>query len=307
MKNLYFMVAALFCTTVSAQSQISFESSEGYVLGDINGQNGWTVTDTSDGPLTNQIITNEVASTGSFSFKNAYVPEYDDQWFPIFGVEKSFSPALDYKNTTISYDFYAPEQNGADFEFAIYSINEDTEEYDILLAVGFENRGLIYIFNEKNFGGFDYANADWSANKWYNMKVEITEDTITYYLNDAVVYTGANTSKAKVNGMNFLHNNYGGSAYYDNIKVNGRKLAVNNVNKGKIAVYPNPVKNNLNFSLPNAQKIAKISIHNLVGQLVLNKELEQNTINLSTLKTGAYIVTVTDTKGVSYSSKFIKE
>ncbi|WP_156832012.1 T9SS type A sorting domain-containing protein [Kaistella palustris] len=307
MKSLYFMAAALFCSTVSAQSQISFESSEGYVLGDINGQNGWTVTETSDGPLTNQTISNEVASTGIYSFKNAYVPEYDAQWFPIFGIEKSFTPALDYKNTTVSYDFYAPQQGGADFEFAVYSINDATQEYDILLSVGFENRGLIYIFNEKNFGGFTYADAQWSANQWYNLKVEIKKNTITYYLNDAVIYSGENTSKVNVNGINFLHNNYGGSAFYDNIKVNGERLAVNTVSKATVAVYPNPVKNNLNFSLPNTTKTANIAVYNLVGQKILNKETTENTINLAGLRAGTYIITITGSNGISYSSKFIKE
>ncbi|RYZ82876.1 MAG: T9SS type A sorting domain-containing protein, partial [Proteobacteria bacterium] len=77
--------------------------------------------------------------------------------------------------------------------------------------------------------------------------------------------------------------------------------------KKNIALYPNPVKNNLNFSLPNGEKIAKISISNIAGQNVSNKELSQNTINLENLKAGVYVITVTNTNGISYTSKFIKE
>lgn len=307
MKNLYFIVVTLFCTSISAQNLISFEASEGYTLGNINGQNGWTVTETSDGPLTNQTVSNEFANTGTFSFKNSYVAGYGEQFFPIFGIEKSFATPLDYKNTTISYDFYATEQNGSDFEFALYSVNQEEQVFDVLLAVGFENRGLIYVFNELNFSGFNYANATWQPNTWYNLKVEIRENTITYYLNDSVIFTGPNTTKKNIDGLNLLHNNYGGNAFYDNIKINYEALAVNDVAKKNIALYPNPVKNNLNFSLPNGEKIAKISISNIAGQNVSNKELSQNTINLENLKAGVYVITLINTNGISYTSKFIKE
>ena len=157
MKNKYLLILSLFSCVAMAQQTISFEASEGYNPGNINGQNGWTVTQSSDGPLTNQIITNELASNGTYAFKNAHVAQYGDQWFPIFGIEKSFSPALDYKNATISYDFYAPEQNGSDFEFALYNINQEEEVFDIVTAIGFENRGFIYIYPELNLGGFTYA------------------------------------------------------------------------------------------------------------------------------------------------------
>ena len=307
MKKLYFLTIGLFSIFATAQQNISFETSEGYISGNINGQNGWTVTETSDGPLTNQIISNEFSKTGSFSFKNAHVPQYSDQMYPIFGIEKTFSTPLDYKSTTISYDFYSPQQNGADFEFALYSVNEEEDVFDILLSVGFENRGLIYIYNEMNFNGFAYANATWQPNKWYNLKVEIKENTITYYLDNNVIFTGPNTSKKNINGMNFLHNNFGGSAFYDNITINNETLAASDFQKGKLNIYPNPVKNNLNFSLPNAEKIAKIFITNIAGQTILNKEISQNTMNLENLKPGAYLVTITNTKGISYTSKFIKE
>ena len=54
----------------------------------------------------------------------------------------------------------------------------------------------------------------------------------------------------------------------------------------------------MNFSLPNAEKIAKISITNITGQTILSKELSQNTINLENLKPGVYLVTITNTKGI---------
>src|SRR5690606_28722175 len=262
--------------------------------------------ETSDGPLTNQIVTDEVSSTGNFSFKNAYVPEYGDQWFPIFGIEKSFPTALDYRNTTISYDFMAPEQDGADFEFALYSINEEEEVFDILLAVGFENRGYIYIYPEMNFGGFTYANASWDANQWYNLKIEIKENTITYYLDDVEIYTGPNTSKVNVNGMNILHNNYGGSAYYDNLKIETSNLSVADVPGRNLKIYPNPVVDYVTIELPAGEKLNTVDVYSLTGQKVTGFKADTK-LDLSKLHSGGYILKATSAQGKTYSSKIIKK
>lgn len=306
MKNKYLLILSLVTSFAFAQNTISFESSEAYTLGDINGQNGWTVTESSDGPLTNQVITNERASSGAYSFKNAHVPAYGPQWFPIFGIEKSFSPALDYKNTTISYDFYASEQNGADFEFALYNINQQEGVFDIVTAVGFENRGNIYIYPELNLGNYTITDAKWQVNKWYNLKIEITEANINYYLDNTLILGVANTSKVNMDGMNFLHNNYGGSAYYDNIKINGVSLAVSDLNKGNIKLYPNPVKDILKLNLPNGEKISAIEVYNTAGQKISEfKDVQE--INLSQLKSGVYIINLKNGKGQIYSSKIIKE
>ena len=305
MKKIYFIAATLVCTTIAAQQTITFESAEGYTLGDINTQNGWTVTESSDGPLTNQIVTDEVAKNGTHSFKNAHVPQYSDQWFPIFGAEKTITPASDFHNTTICYDFYSPSQLGSDFEFALYSINQATQEYDIVLAVGFENRGFIYIYPELNFGGFSYAEQKWQTNTWYNVRIEIKEETIKFFLDNELMLDVPNSGQVNIDGMNFLHNNFGGDAYYDNIKVNEGVLAVNAVKKGKMSVYPNPVKDMLHVQLPATEKVASIAVHNLVGQKISAVD-SAGEINVQNLKAGTYVITVTDTKGVSYSSKFVK-
>ncbi len=306
MKRKILLLAILSAQLFFSQETISFETSEGYTLGDINGQNGWTVTETSDGMLTNQIVTDEEAKTGNFSFKNANVAEYDSQMFPIFGIEKSFENALDYNETTISYDFMAPQQNGADFEFAVYSVNENTNEFDILTAVGFENRGYIYIYSDVNFSGFLYANQTWNTNQWYNLKVHFTAEKVSYYLDNILIHEADNNAKANINGVNFLHNNFGGDAYYDNIRINDEVLAVTNTNKGKVNIYPNPVKDQLNIQLPENENVSQIEIYNFAGQSVLQSE-NRKEINLKKLPSGSYMVKVKNTAGKIYTSKIIKE
>ena len=304
MNKIYSFITISASVLSFAQSTISFETTEGYTLGDINGQNGWTVTERNGAALTNQVISDEVAKTGSNSFKNAYLDGVDPQWFPIIGIEKTFNQHLDYKAATISYDFRANLQGESDFEFAIYGINQAEQAYDTLFALGFENRGYIYLWTEPNFGGFQYATPKWNINQWYNMKIEITEDKIICYLDGVEIYNGANTSKVNVEGFNFLHNNYGGDAYYDNIKINNEDLATWEAKNNKgISVYPNPAKD---FFMINSPSQADYTIYNTIGQSVQQGKA-QGKVDIQSLKPGVYIVQVKTEDNKVESTKLIKK
>lgn len=306
MKKLYFLGAALLCTTLSAQNQISFETSEGYQLGDIRNQNSWSVTDDGEGNfIQNQVVSSEKATVGTNSFKNAYEAEYGAQFYPIIGAQKSFDQPLDFQDTTVSFDVYVTEIDGSNFEMAAYGIDSN-EDFTPVYDIAFEYTGSLNVVTSVDFDMVE-TGVTWQPNQWYNVKVKVSANEIKYFIDNALIYTTPNFSQLNLVGMNFLHDNYSGDAYIDNIEINPTNMALSSVNKEKIAVYPNPAKNNLNFSLPNGEKISHISIHNIAGQTVLDKNISDATINLEHLKTGTYILTVTNSKGVSYSSKFIKE
>ena len=79
MKKFYFLSLALASSLVLSQQIISFEADEGFEIGSINNQNGWSVTEGNDGFIENQIITDETASDGSFSFMNGHEPDFNEQ------------------------------------------------------------------------------------------------------------------------------------------------------------------------------------------------------------------------------------
>lgn len=306
MKNLYFLAAALLCTTVSAQNQISFETSEGYQLGDIRDQNSWTVTDAGDGNfIQNQVVSSDRATVGTNSFKNAYEAQFNPTPFPIIGAQKAFSSPLGFADATVSFDVYITAADESNFEMAGYGIAQ-SQEFVPVFDLAFDYSGSLYVITNIDYDLED-TGATWVPNQWYNVKVKVSANEVKYYINDALIYTTPNFSQLDLLGVNFLHDNYGGDAYIDNINATDANLAVSSVNKGKLAIYPNPVKDNLNFSLPNGEKISHISIHNIAGQKVLDQAITNATINLATLQAGTYIVTVTNAAGTSYSSKFIKE
>lgn len=75
--------------------------------------------------------------------------------------------------------------------------------------------------------------------------------------------------------------------------------------KDSIAIYPNPVSDILNISV-KISKDEKVEIYNMEGRKVLETIIGKgkNTINVSNLPTGNYILSI---KGINVSSKFIKK
>lgn len=80
-------------------------------------------------------------------------------------------------------------------------------------------------------------------------------------------------------------------------------LSVSDINKKKITIFPNPVKDILNFS----EEVSNIKITDLSGKIVKQIPNSEKSINISKLKKGTYIITVTSKSGDLINKKFIKE
>ncbi|WP_417430298.1 T9SS type A sorting domain-containing protein [Halpernia sp.] len=84
--------------------------------------------------------------------------------------------------------------------------------------------------------------------------------------------------------------------------INCNYMSVSDIQKSKLKLYPNPVKNTLNIQTEN--KFQKIEIYSINGQLI--KTSFQKETNVSELPKGNFLVTVTTDKGVQ-TEKIIKE
>ncbi|MNT26253.1 hypothetical protein D3C72_1618140 [compost metagenome] len=82
-------------------------------------------------------------------------------------------------------------------------------------------------------------------------------------------------------------------------------LATDDINKNKVSIYPNPVKDVLNFN--GGKNISKVEVYNIAGQKVkLIENLSNNKVELSNLTKGTYIIKA-NIDGLVKSFKFIKE
>lgn len=304
MKNIFILFLSLIYLSVSAQVSISFESEEGYELGTIHNQKGWEVTEhDEDGFVTNQVISDEFASDGNYAFKNGHESDYDFQFFPIFGATQMFDEPVDHQDFSISYDVMVTDKMGADFEFVLFAEHE--EEWTPVAGVGIENRGYIYLIKDSNYD-FDYADFEWESNEWINIRIEIDETEIRYFVNDLLEASLANFSGLDITGFNMLHNNYGHDAYYDNFVISSGSLDSPKFAKTEISVFPNPIEDHFSLILPDEMEIEKIQLFNLLGQEVYS-ESHRESYDISHLSEGMYVLKIFNKSGESQTQKLLKQ
>ena len=88
-------------------------------------------------------------------------------------------------------------------------------------------------------------------------------------------------------------------------KANQELLAVSEVSTpNQLKIYPNPFKDELHIQSNN--EIKMIEIYNLVGQKLI-RSINQKSISTTQLKSGMYLIKVTDNKGITFTEKVIKK
>lgn len=80
--------------------------------------------------------------------------------------------------------------------------------------------------------------------------------------------------------------------------------SIDELNYNKLSVYPNPANDIINFNFDG--NINGIAITDVTGKLVYNYTRNRNTVNISNLDYGTYVLSVTSENTI-YTSKFIKK
>ena len=94
--------------------------------------------------------------------------------------------------------------------------------------------------------------------------------------------------------------------YIDNVTLmEATNVSVSANRADAVKLYPNPAENNLYIVSKSALK--KVEIYNVVGKQVKEYDDVLQSINVSDLKTGVYMIRLTDVKGKTVTSKFIKK
>ncbi len=83
----------------------------------------------------------------------------------------------------------------------------------------------------------------------------------------------------------------------EGISLNNNALSVEEFNKSGIAIWPNPINTTLNVTIPFSFAQGDIDVFDLTGRSVFNKDIKANqsanTINVSKLSTGFYLLRLT--------------
>ena len=93
-----------------------------------------------------------------------------------------------------------------------------------------------------------------------------------------------------------------GYGQVEDYTLNVGQLAVSDVKKNSVNVYPNPAKDVINIS--NVSSKAQFEIYSVGGQLV-NQGITDGKVNVSKLTKGVYILSI-ESNGEKTQTKFIK-
>ncbi len=90
---------------------------------------------------------------------------------------------------------------------------------------------------------------------------------------------------------------------------NGLYSNINQLDMNKITVYPNPANDKINIRTEKDILLSKISIHSITGQNVIefNPKQIQNSVDISNLSKGFYIIKLTDNQGKTGTFKLVKK
>ncbi|WDF46333.1 T9SS type A sorting domain-containing protein [Chryseobacterium sp. KACC 21268] len=295
MKRILFSLIATSAIfySANAQTKISFETSEGYNAGALDGQLTWTAW--GDAPISYTSLSTAKASDGVRSVKILS----DESVEANYGIE---STVPSYNKAVISYDINVEALNGSDNFFLVYS-----DEYDVVAAVDFDYTGAVAVSDATSEDLIETSKS-FSANTWYNVKIELDFGIheVKYYVNSELLHTGAIDSSLTGYGIvDLMTDDYGTSFYVDNIQVTDATLATSEVSKKDIfRVYPNPTVDVVNFDV--AGKINSVEVYDAAGKLVKTANGGAKSINVSELSKGNYVVKV-KTENASYTKKVIKK
>lgn len=289
-----FATAVIF-STAKAQTNYSFEASEGFTVGEIKGQNAniGTFHDNFSGTTGDGAVTTEKALTGTNSLK--LINSNDTLTGGIFITGVPF-----YANTSVAYNIFVPALGGSDN----YSQFND-ENGALVCALDVDYQGNLSYFDSaaaKTSIGF-YTEAQWNK---LEVQIDFTAKTVKVLLNGASVYSGAYTGTGTtLSEVDFYIDNYGTDAYLDDISIKDGSLATSEVsNRNAINVYPNPA---VDYVKVNADgKAQSAQLFDASGRLVKSFKDASGAMSVSDLKKGIYIMKVKTDKGTS-SAKVIKK
>ena len=209
---------AAFPVFAQADYSTGFETVEGYTVGNLNGQNDW---------VTNGTGANFVkVSTANPSSGSQHVRITDNTGVSSGTVSLAFSPdtaLLPTDATLTTIDIAISALGGADNDIVIQS---PTQGF-ITAEVNFSYLGDIKVVDNTGSGpALVDTTANWTPGPYFKLGIAVdpTADSIKYYINNSLIYTGvagvfAGTFPEEVLMVNDNWQNPGETADFDNLSV----------------------------------------------------------------------------------------
>lgn len=135
---------------------------------------------------------------------------------------------------------------------------------------------------------------DWKNDKW--MKSDSVVITYTNNNVDTSYSYLANTNNEWLTSPNFMF-------VFDE-----QMVGINTIKNHSIdfSVFPNPANNHVSINIDATDKINHVSITDILGKVVYEKEFYSDDIDVKTWYPGIYFITITTNKGIGYKKIIIE-
>ncbi len=206
------------------------------------------------------------------------------RWIPSFGGSTINVEGDDESGGSISIQGGTDSQNnGAYLQFEFSMENRENLEISYATrgtATGFNTQTWSWSTNGTDFTDFGTIE-DTNVTEFFLVEASAPADlnnATTAYLR--VTLDGTTTSS--------------GNNRFDNIKFTAGNLSSSSFDKIGLNLYPNPVRNGLVTIKTNSNQPLQVAVFDVLGKQVISKTVSNNTLNVSSLKAGIYLVQVTE-------------
>ena len=299
MKTLLLSAAAFFCAIAAPAQNTSFEASEGYSLGLINGQNGWSVSSLFTNMFT---VSSAQTSNGQYALRLGLD---ETGWLPsgsVVGPVKTITSQVPVLPDTyeVSADLYftSTEVPKSEIDFYVYGALGTDALPGAMMALA---NGFVRVIEMDTFTAA--AIVDVPNDVFTNLKVKfdfVNQQTL-HYVNNVLVYTGV-LNLSKVTGYGFLTTGKT-VGYVDNVLAATNLLSTPTVEQNRFSHFVS--QNQLNITSPSIMN--DIEIYTITGQKVVSQDLNSTdgSIDISNLSSGIYLAKL-KFQGATKTFKFVK-
>ncbi len=292
--------AAAFLFAITAQSQnTSFEASEGYTLGLISGQNGWSVSSLFSNMFS---VSDTQSSNGDYSLRLGLD---ETGWLPsgsVVGPVRTITSQVPVSPDSyeVSADLYftSTDVPKSEIDFYVYGALGTDALPGSMMALA---NGFVRIVEMDTFTLG--ATVDVPNDVFTNLRVKfdfVNQQTL-HYVNNVLVYTGV-LNLSKVTGYGFLTTGKT-VGYVDNVQAATNLLSTPKVEQNRFSHFVS--QNQLNINSPSTMN--EIEIYNITGQKVISQNLNSTDgkVEISGLSSGIYLAKL-KFEGATKSFKFVR-
>jgi len=298
-KITYSFLIFTFVFTLQSNAQdlsISFETTEGFTLGEINGQNGWATNPTYS-PFINIVDTQSTDGSNALYFQ-------DDPNGPLpnNSITGAVSPAINFNDVIFTIDLFVESgPNPSEFDVILQSVASDA----LTSRVVFFDGDILVIDAVPDLQVVTAGS--YTSDVWFELKVEhdFVNGTIEYSIDNTVIYTGNLVNGTNIDQMLLFSSFNQTGIYADNINFTIPTMRVEEFNSPSVDVYPNPTTDIITIDSNDTYNIHTVSIYDLNGKKFESHLNPDHSINVDFLSTGTYLLVIETDKGTK-STKFVK-